>query len=149
MIYRILLERRSKTLETRFRKETIAVSTCLHAIDEKQLERMVGKRTHNCYTSTHIFCFCMLHTYDKQYSVYAFLEVWYTRKFHYPLLQLLFDVLFRYFRFPVYFCCVAIMRERIIDRKKKKKQKKKIKKKKERNQTERTRYSCEKNTLCS
>lgn len=112
MIYRMLLKRRSETLETRFRKETIAVSACLHAIDEKQLERMVGKRTHNCYTSTHIFCFCMLHTYDKQYSVYAFLEVWYTRKFHYPLLQLLFDVLFRYFRFPVYFCCVAIMRER-------------------------------------
>jgi len=30
---------------------------------------MWNKKKHHSVTSTHIFCFCLLHTYDKQYNV--------------------------------------------------------------------------------
>jgi len=52
--------------------------------------------THPSVTSTHIFCFCLLHTYDKQYNVTRSSRYGILENFHYPLLQLLFDVLFRH-----------------------------------------------------
>lgn len=61
-----------------------------------------------CVTHQHIyFCFCMLHTYDKQYSV--------TRSSRYGILEnfiihyykLLFDVLFRTSAFVCSFPCVC------------------------------------------
>lgn len=85
------------------------------------------------HINTYILFFCLLHTYDKQYNVTRSSRYGILENFHYPLLQLLFDVLFRHIS-STSCICVAI---RESFEKEKKKEKKKNRKKDDRRQTER------------
>lgn len=78
------------------------------------------KETHS-FTSTHIFCFCLLHTYDKQYNVTRSSRYGILENFHYPLLQLLFDILFRHISSTL---CICVSYTRIVQEGRKKKENK-------------------------
>jgi len=78
------------------------------------------KKTHS-FTSTHIFCFCLLHTYDKQYNVTRSSRYGILENFHYPLLQLLFDILFRHISSTL---CICVSYTRIVQEGRKKKENK-------------------------
>lgn len=89
----------------------------------------IKEKTHS-FTSTHIFCFCLLHTYDKQYNVTRSSRYGILENFHYPLLQLLFDVLFRHISSAS--CCICVSYTRIVQEGEKNRKKNKLDKKTER-----------------